>query len=300
MKKNKFFGYKLYALGEFVAKTMLHGIINPDMQLSNLGTRREPPYDFVFLDYPNVKKISLPDELNKEYVRQLTESLFPLLDDLKGDFFDISYFRAGFVSYGGYLGHFIFDNTIENGYSSFIFKKPPASFSISAFDSNDILDGFALGMIKEWQQLSLDDISIKTFHTLEQYNLSSQRQTVSPLNMYYMDILYFVRSFLALNFDEKHKKDALTPIAILCANWAKASFCYNLPYSAFGLFKKCLSMEVPIPQLTDICTSGISTINDTGRIQLDALPFIEQLMGEDLFSLLWILRDLDRSIATFK
>ena len=76
---------KTYFLGEWVALTMLDGIVNPDMQMSNLGTRPGNPLEFLFLDYPNAKKIAMPDDINEEEVRIFTEALYPLLDDLNKD-----------------------------------------------------------------------------------------------------------------------------------------------------------------------------------------------------------------------
>ena len=111
-----------YRLGEYVAEIMLNGIYHPDMQISNIGFRPGEAAP-LFLDYPEVEKFKMPEELDADRIRQLTEAIFPLIEAMDGSFLFNSYFRAGYLGYGGVLTWELFTNAINNGFSSNIYVK---------------------------------------------------------------------------------------------------------------------------------------------------------------------------------
>lgn len=277
--KEKIFNF---ALGEVVATAMLKGILHPDMQLCNLGFRDNG--QIVFLDYADVSAIAIPDELDTDNIRRLTESLFPLLDDLNG-FPAISYFRAGFVSKGGFFGRSIFSNACNSGFSSLSFlsdRDVEVSFALPT------LRGSAL--IKEWVQIETDNISIRKYNTLEKYQQSPERRSLSPFNCYYLDCLYFGRSFIGLQSIGEQMRDNIT---CLLLNMANSALCFNLPATAYGLYHKCISLHPQIPKIDARCRDGIKNSKITGCHIAD---FIADCLHLDLIELLWVLDDLDRIV----
>ena len=83
---------------------MLRGIIHPDMQQENIGFDGQ---NFKFIDHADVRTIDMPNELSEDIVRQLTASLFPMMKSFMKDFAYMSYFRAGFTSFGGGVGSYL-------------------------------------------------------------------------------------------------------------------------------------------------------------------------------------------------
>lgn len=273
-----------FALGEFVATTMLEGIINPDMQLCNIGVRNSE--QFAFLDFPNLSKVTIHDDLDDNNIRRLTESLFPILDDLKS-FSSISYFRAGFVSKGGYFGRSIFSNACNNGFSSLSFLSDgnvEVSFAIPTLQNS--------ALIKEWIQIETDNVNIRKYETLEKYQNSSERKSVSPFNCYYLDCLYFVRSFLGLQNIGELMRDN---IACLLLNMANSALYFNLPATAYGLYHKCISLHPQIHEIDTLCRDGIKKSKIARGCIAD---FIADCLHLDFIEFLWVLDDLDRIVPS--
>lgn len=277
-----------HALGVFVAKTMLHGIIHPDMQLENIGFRQNSDHPIVFLDFPNIKKVTLPDELDIETLHRFTESLFPLLDDLNNSFAHISYFRMGFITMGGVFTHTIFSNAINSGYSSSLFINSPHKVSSINIYSLVYRKPFN-EMIREWQELPLEDITLAKIPSLSQYNYAPERRNTSLFNMYYVDILYFSRAYITLSLS----RGGTQWLSTLYFHWGLAALHYNLPFSAFGLFKKCLATNPCYPDLIPICHEKINHIVQSKELSHELTEFINSNIKHDLFELLWILSDLD-------
>ncbi len=273
-----------FALGEFVATTMLEGIINPDMQLCNIGVRNIE--QFAFLDFPDLSKVTIPDDLVDNNIRRLTESLFPILDDLKS-FASKSYFRAGFVSKGGYFGRSIFSNACNNGFSSLSFLSDgdvEVPFAIPTLQNS--------ALIKEWIQIETDNVNIKKYRTLEKYQNSSERKSVSPINCYYLDCLYFVRSFLGLQNIGELMRDN---IAWLLLNMANSALYFNLPATAYGLYHKSISLHPRVHEIDTLCRDGIKRSKIAGSRIAD---FIADCLHLDLIEFLWVLDDLDRIVPS--
>lgn len=65
-----------YIIGEFAAEQMLKGHIQPDFKIENIGIGQYGP---VFVDYADMFIRKIPDDLDKNLLRQLTESLFSLM-----------------------------------------------------------------------------------------------------------------------------------------------------------------------------------------------------------------------------
>ena len=74
-----------FIFGSNIADIILKGILHPDMQLKNFGIRKNvseyPGFMnnvFVCLDYADIQKFNIPDDLDDNMIRRLTRSLFPI------------------------------------------------------------------------------------------------------------------------------------------------------------------------------------------------------------------------------
>ena len=281
--------YSYFSLGEFVAQTMLYGIIHPDMQFCNIGFRNDD--GFVFNDFADAKIINMPNDLSELSVHQLTESLFPLLDDIIDTFMYKSYFRAGFTSCGGVLGHMIFSNAANSGFTSFLYcNSGNASFSFDA--STLYTDNQVNCAIKEWKNLPLNTITLNKFDSLAAYNVAKERRNTSPFNIYYLDNLYLVRSYLALNLNPKAKNNLPT----LIMNMAMLALNFKKYYTSYGLFQKCLSMKPQLSKVITLINNNLESIKQSINLTSGITDFIVECCQYDLIELMWILNDLDNSI----
>lgn len=280
--------YSFYALGEFIAKVMLRGIIHPDMHFSNIGFDGQ---NFKFVDIADIHTIDIPDELSEDTVRQLTTALFPLMKEFMKDFTHMSYFRAGFTAYGGILSHAIFSNATNMGLSSFKYmceESPNITYDASILHS----DAATKSTMKEWNTRPLDKMTLNDFPNLDAYNLSSERRETSPLTMFYLDTLYFTHCYLGLS--QINEAESQLPIWVL--NMAVSAQNFGLNYTAYGLFKKTLSMKGILPEIAAMCDNGLKAISDSFNLNPDISVFINDCISLDFFELLWILNDLDKPL----
>ena len=278
-----------FEIGKFVADTMLHGILHPDMHLNNLGFRDNG--QIVFTDYAESEKIDIPNDLDAENIRRLTGSLFPLVDDI-GSFSDISYFRAGYVSRCGFLGRTLFSNTCNNGFSSLGFlNDTPVDIAFVVPELKDSI------IIKEWTHLDTKFVSPIEYATLEDYSRSPERRNISPFNMYFVDYLYFIRSYLMLSSLEGDREGLNNNITALILNMAKSAFSFHLPVTAYGLYLKAENMNSTMPGVNKICIDGINEARDMGNPGNSMKEFMESCVNLDLIELLWVLDDLDRIVS---
>ena len=288
-----------YSLGETVAGLVLKGALHPDMQLNNFGIR-EDAGQVVSLDFADVKKINIPDDLDDSNVRQLTRSLFPIFKDLES-FSNISHFRAGFVSRCGHLGREIFSNACNNGFSSFSFIFSEKSALKASFNECSMELSYVPklnhSLIREWVKFNVDSVKFSNYQTLDQYQRSSERRSISLSNMYYLDYMYFVRSHIALMTlkDRLRIKDNM-PNCILILNMAISALSFNLPIMAYGLCLKCSSLNPSMIEIEQQCEKTIDMAKKSGRIYDKLTNFIKLYLLCDLFELLWILDDLERII----
>lgn len=277
-----------YALGEFAAKIMLRGIIHPDMQQENIGFDGQ---NFKFIDHADVRTIDMPNELSEDIVRQLTASLFPMMKSFMKDFAYMSYFRAGFTSFGGVLGHTLFSNTSNMGVSSFryVCDNPiGVSYNASFLYTNEETNS----SIMEWNHCPLEKITLQGFPNLDAYNLSNERHSVSPSTMFYMDNLYFVRCYLGLS----QIKEAVSQLPILVLNMATSALHFGLKYTAYGLLQNALIMRSPIDEVNSICKNALNALYSSSGLNTDIVSFIDRCTDFDLMELLWILDDLDKPL----
>lgn len=278
-----------FELGKFIAQTILQGIYNPDIQLSNIGFQNGM---LTFLDYAPIQIVSISEAHTKEFLQKFTESLFSILDVLPNKFTPKSYFRAGFTSYGGVLTHSIFSNAVNNGFSSFIYtgkKTIVSSYNAVHLYSNPNI----AAAITEWKASPLDRMDLDHYPSLDSYSKSIERQCISPYNKYYLDNLYFINSYIGL-------KDTLSQQPILILNMALSAHHAGLTYTAYGLYQKCLSMKSDFTEVNAACYKGISKLNSISALDSHIIDYIKNCVCFDLFELLWILSDLDNTIVTIE
>lgn len=270
--------------GEFVAKTMLDGIIHPDIQRTNIGVDNRGPR---LLDLKLAKRILIPDELDSNRVRQMTEALFPLIDGTEDSFLNCSYLRIGFLTRGGILAKELFANAINNGFSSSSYIKHPKA--ISKYDASKLYGGLR-NQIREWKELDLDSINLGRYPTLNMYEKSDIRASISEENKFYLDMLYLMKACLLF----KDKEELKIPYAITLLNMAGISLKNCKPYTEYGLLKKCLKTYSGVQQIEKMCKSRLFSILPTWDLNPDYIDFIDDVIDKyDLFEFLWILDDVD-------
>lgn len=281
MCKNEQF-LAFFALGKFIAQTMLEGIYHPDLQDRNIGI---VDGKFKFSDYADLEIISIPDDLTADVLDLLTESLFPLLDSMPDDFTIRSYFRAGFTSYGGELAHAVFLNAVNNGLSSFWYttEKPVKA----VYNTEDIYsDEFIAAAITEWKNYPLDRVTFKNYPCLEAYHKSNERRCISFHNKYFLDNLYYIRCYFDL-------KDPMLELPILIHNMADSAYRSFYILTAYGLYQKCLSMNSDNASVNAACQEGLQVLSNEFPLNSRIVEFIKKCTCYDLFEFLWILDDLD-------
>ena len=69
--------FQAFKLGYFAGDMLISsGVIQPDFQIDNIGTRNGIPG---LVDYADIIKLNLPKELTKDVIRIIKESLFSLV-----------------------------------------------------------------------------------------------------------------------------------------------------------------------------------------------------------------------------
>lgn len=275
-----------FELGEFVGEIMVQGIIHPDMTKSNL------PFDFNtlcyrFVDFAEIRKIQIPEELDDNNIRCMTEALFPVIDGTDGSFSLCSYFRAGFIANAGILGWKLFANASSNGYTSSVYtRREWKNFEPSKMKMNSEL----INSINKWKSVEKDAITIKQFSSLQEYNDSDIRKSLSDKDRFYLDMLYLIRcAFSFLNEDKT--KSALASAEM---NMALVAANNNMPYTEYGLLKKCLKSRLGVKEIDEICKQRSIQILVSGNLDPDGIEFVDKCTDMyDLFELLWILNDED-------
>lgn len=306
--------FKYYELGEFVAHNMLNGDIHPDMQLDNIGYRNNG--QIVFTDFADVTQINIPNCLSADTCEQLTLSLLPIIEDIKDSFSKISCFRMGFIAMGGLLGHAIFLSTLNLGVSSSWYTKYTSSNS--SYDLAFLYsDGNSKSLIKNWKKQSLDQITIEKYPTHDEYERSKNRFRILDANCYYMDILYYCRSYMGRSkilyinsIDENRDRQKYSvrdlTVSIIKSNCnlyiekiADTALHHKHYYTAYGLYKKCLSEARKDGDEKNIkaAQNGLSSISKSAPISSSVCDFIVENLDCDLFELMWILDELDQSIS---
>lgn len=109
-----------YIIGEFAAELMLKGHIQPDFKMENIGIDRNE-CRLKFVDYADMFIRKIPDDLDENLLRQLTESLFSLVRSID-NYKYISSMRAGFTARGGVLADIIWLKLANKGFNSLSYK----------------------------------------------------------------------------------------------------------------------------------------------------------------------------------
>lgn len=304
-----------YKLGEFVAHTMLDGIIHPDMQLTNISWVLDGiNIKFVFNDPPDIKVICIPDCLSADICKKLSMSLISVIRDIKDSFSKLSCFRMGFIAYGGLLGHAIFFNTINNGISSSWYTK--RSFSTLSYDSSFLYtDAKSRLLIRNWKKQPFNQITPERYRVLSEYENSKERSHIPHTNRYYLDILYYSRGYtrwgnnLQAIFPNENDPNRNNPILgynifsmNLSCNYyiermAETALHYKHYCTAYGLFNRCLSEIHTVDEIKKASQDGLSFISKSVHMNSSVCAFIMENLDCELFELIWILDELDHNTA---
>ena len=279
----------MYAIGDFAAETMLNGKIQPDFKIDNLGVDGS---SIVFVDSPEVFSCCIPDELDNDLLRKITESIFSLLRSLHG-YKDISSFRAGFTARGGLLADIVWNNLANKGFSSLSYTGIYGNkllYDISNMPFTKTLKEY----ISEWKTIPFDIINIGNIPSLEAYLRSEIRTTRAQLSTYYLDFLYYIRRYIIL---QQHCPEQV-PILIL--NMGLLAYQFGKTYSAFGLLSKCVEISRLDHDISKVCADKLHTLKQTELIAPEFENIILDNIDNDLFELIWLLNDLDtESILKF-
>lgn len=300
-----------YKLGEFVAHNMLNGIIHLDMQLDNINIRGNGQISFI--DFHSIRETNIPDHLSADICEQLTRSLLPIIDDIydidniEDSFSKVSYFRMGLIASGGLLCHAIFLNTLNLKISSCWYTRH--GFYASSYDHSFLYsDVKSKLLIRNWKKQPLDQITIEEYPTLNEYERAKKRFRIQDANRYYMDILYYSRSYnsymmqlqdaLYRNYFCKNSIKQKYPdrniIISLIEKMAETALHYKHYYTAYGLFYKYLFFARMDIDDKETAQNGLSSISQTAHLSPNVCNFIITNLERDLFELMWILDELDQ------
>lgn len=278
---NNYKQFIFYKIGEFAAKTLLKGIVQPDFKLNNLGMSRN---DIAFSDFANVFDISIPEELNSENIRKISLSLATLIGDLN-DCQQRVLLRSGFLARGGILAEIILSDLANIGFSSLSYIDGVCNSlhydAVSNLQRKQIVSG-----INEWKELPFDKIQTDSFNTLEKYENSSLRKSVTSFTRFFLDKLYLMRYYIKF-YDNK---DLHIPLYI---NIASSALENNRKYCAFGFFQKCLTLEKITPEIKMICTLVLENLTHTQNLNLKLKHLILDNINREFLDFLWFLDDID-------
>ncbi|MDE6789626.1 MAG: hypothetical protein K2J47_09970 [Ruminococcus sp.] len=271
-----------YCYGDFAGKIITGGIIHPDLQMKNIGFGKR---GMKLIDFADAVKIQIPDDLSIHNINRLSSSLYPLFDSFptyKGK----SSFRAGFSARGGTLADIILTNCRNDGFASFSFLEKKPTNIASDFCLEQLLWNVRTSeIIKEWCAIPVEDIFGKNITSLYSYEVSEERNSISPLNRYFLDRYFYSCSYLGIPDDQ---------LPALYANAGCSAFKYDKSYRAYGLLKKAIPMLSgkwqPMKQVVVDCFN--KTIH-TEKLNPEYMALIDAYIDRDYFELIWILDDLD-------
>ncbi len=273
---------KYYILGEFAAEQMLKGHIQPDFKLENIGISEK---GLIFVDYADMFIRQIPDDLDDNLLRQLTESLFSLVRSIN-NYNYISIMRVGFIACGGVLADIIWKNMANKGFTSLSYNG--IYDSILKYDAiNYLSKEITTKQIIQWKEITFDKFKIEDLSNIVVYLNSEIRNETPLLSLFYLDRLYFIICFKNL---DQYLPDQ---VPILIMNMGMSAFSHGEKYCAFGLLSKCINMTETDPEINKQCTMALNQ-----RIFTECLsPALKKLILDcgdyDLFEFLWILNDVD-------
>lgn len=276
-----------YMLGGFVAKFILEGNLHADIKSDNFGVNINTK-DFSFFDSADTNIISIPHDLDQTTIQKLATSLIPLIADIPNNFLFRSFFRAGFVSYGGILGHHIFLMLANNKFTSSIYTGKILSSPVLSYDPCPFLSSDSShNAITEWKQFLLLDIDKLSLSSLEYYEQSPVRKAISDDNKYYLDKFFLISSYIRFYCIDNR----IEPIAIL--NLANIALQNRYIFIAYGLYLKCKILAPNHSAIQSHCKTSINRITRTFNIPIKTKMIIHDCLQYDVIELLWVLDEIE-------
>lgn len=270
-----------YIIGEFAAEQMLKGKIQPDLKIENIGKGEYAP---VFVDYADVFIRKIPDDLDDNLLRQLTESLFSLVRSID-NYKYISNMRAGFTARGGVLADIIWLNLANKGFNSLSYKG--ICDNKLQYDAiNELTLEITTKRIIQWKELPFDKVKFGDLSSIGIYLNSGIRKETPSFSLFYLDRLYFSRYY---NFLNEHFSNQVSIIM----NMGVSAFRNNKKYCAFGLLSKCIDMTEPNSEINKKCTKVLNKLRHTKHLSPTLKKLILDYVDHELFEFLWILNDVD-------
>ena len=278
---------KYYRNGEFVARIMLKGVIHPDMKEDNIGCRNG---NCVLLDFADIDMFEFPDGLDVRILNRLTDSLFPPMEKILKNFEFMSSFRAGFISIGGMLGKAVFDNTISNGISSFIYTD--INFKPENKIPSYIFTAESRAIEKEWQNLIIEELKYdETGNAISNFD-SELLGKVSKENLYHMDQMVVLKSYSEIEDVETDMRFWLVALHFACES-IKCGF----TYTGYGILRKVLHMCKHAYKPIVLYHAKIEELLEEKELEDEIKQLIEDNMNYNFFQLLWLMNDIDSFMA---
>ena len=282
----------LYMLGVFISDTITRGILHPDITLDNIGIRSG--HGLVYIDYADASTIDIRNELTSEKVRQWTESLFPIFDELS-TYQEKSYLRAGLIAHGSLLIEILMKNGHNFGFSSFSFMQDvDIDLSEDWLPMNCIDKAEIADIIDEWNQTEKKH-DYKHYTALENYFNCNERKRMSATNLFYYDQLYFLDAYFII--PKEH-------YPILYYYMAASAYENKRYCRAYGLFRKAAPLfkkgHYSFNTLLEKTKTYMIDIVLNGHITMECKQVIDKIYEDDYFQLLWHLDDLDYIYNTFQ
>lgn len=273
--------FQAFQLGAFAGDMLIsRGVIQPDFQIDNIGTRNGIP---VLVDYADIIKVNLPKELTKDVIRIIKESLFSLVDNYEGSFKSNSYVRAGFISRTGMLGHMIYESTRDNGYSSFMFVEKDLrckEHSLARITKwSDVKS-----VIGEWMEIPLDLFDAEK---TDDFN-NKKRIFAYDINEYYLRNTIHIWALTDKSIMSENRN-----VMKIYLEMSLSALQFGLPYMAYGFANKCKAItdNIQVVQTCDII------LEKTQAYVEEYKDVVDRYINREAFELMWILEDFDISIT---
>ena len=279
--------YLYYRRGNTVAGIMLQGAIHPDMHEGNFGKGSH-----VLLDFGSeVKYYEFPDKLNENRVRQLTEALFPPIEKIVKSFEIMSWFRAGFIGWGGELAAAVFSNAVNNNISSFSYCKE--RFDKIDFDISGIISADAKERLKEWKHCICNELVNENTGNINYAVIPTVMDKVQGRNRYYIELLILIFAVMA----SEAKTNEMAPVWLTALHFACRSIEMGYLYTGYGILRKilhwCGQAYMPIVEYH----AKIEEMLEGSKLRQDIKDFIEESTKYDFMEFLWIVNDIDTFVA---
>lgn len=276
-----------FRIGEFISELMLRGIIHPDLILENIGFDNG---NFKLLDYADVKFFNYPDEINPDRIRQITQSLFPLIRG--SEFEDISWLRCGLICRGGNIANIVFDNSINNGLSCFNFLTVDIEIDKYEIKLNDkdIL------MASSWKKIDFSAI-FSHYLILEEFENLSIRKNVEGINKYYFDLYYLVVYYYFFS-----KKGIAENNLIILLNIGMTAYKHKKVVMAYGMIMKALmytgKCNIENSHIVLFYKKIVEKIIEENDFLISAIKnIVDETIEYDIPQLIWILESLEIRFA---